>query len=71
MEHTRAEEMLYRLGELSATRNLVGLDLAQVREYNFLLAFRAWLESVDSQVAQFEMMYEYSYMGRTCEDSAK
>ncbi len=71
MEHVTAEGMLKRLEYLEKLGTVIGLSAEGIREYNFLLAFKTWLDNVDYQVIQFEKMYEHSYIIGTCEDSAK
>ena len=71
MEHVTAEVMLKRLEYLEKPVTFIGLNAEGIREYNFLLAFKVWLDNVDYQVSQFERMYEHSYKLRTYEGSVK
>lgn len=71
MEHVKSDYMLRRLATLENTGKVFGLSQDGIREYNFLCAFKNWLDNVDYQVQQFERMYEASYGAVTCEGSVK
>lgn len=71
MEHVKSEYMLRRLRQLEYLGKTIGLSQDGIREYNFLAAYKNWLDNVDYQVQQFEVMYEASYGAVTCEGSVK